>query len=132
MAERHRADRDVAGDHAAEILRQRRIVIAGNPDPVAPRLQRAENLAVGRRQPLMRVAIVKTVAERDHGFRIEARDHRAEPAQRSDGVVRRQQHAAHREARAFFQMQIGDDEQPLVFPVQRAGEIGDERDAVEV
>ena len=34
---------------------------------------------------------------------------RRETAERCDGVVRRQQHAARGEARAFFQMQIGDD-----------------------
>ena len=77
----------------------------------------------------MRVAIVKTVAERDHHARIMMRDHGGEPAKRRDGVVGRQQHAARGEARALFQMQIGDDEQPLLFPEQRAGEIGEQRDA---
>ena len=51
MPEHDRPDRDFAGDHAAEIGRQRRIVIARNPDPVAPRLQRRERLAVGVGQP---------------------------------------------------------------------------------
>ena len=75
----------------------------------------------------MRVAIVKTVAERNHHARIVPRDHGGETAQRRDGVVRRQQHAARGEAGAFFQMQIGDDEQALLLPEQRAGEVGDER-----
>jgi hypothetical protein len=39
VTECDRADRDFLGDHAAEIGRQRRIVIARDPDPVAPRLQ---------------------------------------------------------------------------------------------
>ena len=125
MAERDRADRDFARDHAAEIGRQRRIVIARDPDPVAPRLHRRERLAVGRRQTLMGVAIVKTVAERDHHARIVPRDHGGEPAERRHGVVGRQQHAARGEAGALFQMQVGDDEQALLLPEQRAGEIGE-------
>src|SRR5579872_2797307 len=38
VAEYDRTDRDFARNDAAEIGGQRRIVIAGNPDPVAPRL----------------------------------------------------------------------------------------------
>ncbi|WP_271571656.1 LysR family transcriptional regulator [Bradyrhizobium sp. CCBAU 11386] len=51
----------------------------------------------------------------------------SKPAERRDGIVGRQQHAAGREARALFQMQVGDDEQALLFPEQGAGEIGGER-----
>jgi len=40
VAEDDGADRDFISDHAAEIGRQGRIVIAGNSDPVAPRLHR--------------------------------------------------------------------------------------------
>ena len=113
-------------DHAAEIGRERGIVIAGNPDPVASHLQCRDRVAVGRGQPVVRVAVVKTVAERDHHARIVPRDHRGEAAERRRGVVGRQQHAARGEARAFFQMQVGDDEQALLFPEQRAGEIGEQ------
>src|ERR1700732_3358053 len=56
-------NRDFAGDDAAEIGWQGGIVVAGNPDPVAPRLQRRDGVAVGRRQSLVGVRIVKTVAE---------------------------------------------------------------------
>ena len=127
VAERDRPDRDFARDHAAEIGRQRRIVIARNPDPVAPRLHRRERVAVGRGQPLMRVAVVKAVAERDHHARIVPRDDGGKPAQRRHGIVGRQQHAARGKAGAFFQMQVGDDEQALLLPEQRAGEIGERR-----
>ena len=89
-------------------------------------------LAVRRGQPLMRVAVMKTVAERDHHARIVARDHGGKPAQRRHGIIGRQQHAARGEAGAFFQMQVGDDEQALLFPEQRAGEIGDERHAGDI
>src|SRR3954465_13021202 len=79
----------------------------------------------------MRGAIVKTVAERNDDSRIMAGDDSSEPTKRGDGVVRRQQHPAHGEAGTFFQMQIGDDEQALLFPEQRAGKIGRERHAAD-
>ena len=46
VAEHDRSDRDFARDDAAEVGGQRGIVIAGNPDPVATRLQRRDRLAV--------------------------------------------------------------------------------------
>ena len=129
MTEGDRADRDFLGDHAAEIGRQRRIVIARDPDPVATRLQGRERLAVGGGQPVMGGAVVKAVAERDHHARVVPRDDGSEAAERRHGIVRRQQHAAACEAGTFFQMQVGDHQQALLFPEQRAGEIGDEFDA---
>ncbi|MET4835649.1 hypothetical protein ABIF44_005056 [Bradyrhizobium japonicum] len=53
-----------------------------------------------------------------------AGDDSSETAQRCQRIVRRQQHTARGEAGPFFQMQIGDDEQALLFPEQRTGEIG--------
>ena len=112
--------------------RQRGIVIARYPDPVAPCLQRRDRVAVRRRQPVMGVAVVKTVAERNHHARIVPRDHRRKPAERRHRIVGRQQHAARRKARALFQMQVGDHQQALLFPEQRAGEIGDQGDAGDI
>ena len=120
VAEHDPAQRHLGCDHAAEIGRQRRIVIAGNPDPVTRRLQSRQRIAIRRRQPLVRIAIVKAVAERDHDARIIMRDDSREPRKRRLGVIGRQQHAAGREARALFEMQVGDDEQTLLFPEQRA------------
>ena len=80
----------------------------------------------------MRLTIVKAVAERDHHARIMPRDHGGEPAQRRHGVIGRQQHAARGKARTFFQMQIGDDEQALLVPEQRAGDVGDKGDACDL
>jgi hypothetical protein len=48
-----------------------------------------------------------------------------QPRQGRRGVVGRQQHAAGGEGRAFFQMQIGEDEQALFRPIERPGAIGD-------
>jgi hypothetical protein len=127
MSKRNRPDRDFAGDNAAEIGRQRWIVIAGNPDPVAPGLHRRERIAVVARQPLMRAAVVEAVAERNHHARIVPRDDSRKPAQRRHRVIGRQQHAASGKTGALFQMQVGDDEQPLLLPEKRAGKIGEKR-----
>ena len=75
----------------------------------------------------MRVAIVKTVAERNHHARVVPRDDGGETAQRRHRIIGWQQHAALGEAGALFQVQVGDDEQALLLPEQRAGKIGEER-----
>lgn len=72
VTESDRADRDFVGDGATEIARQHRIVIARDPDPVAAGLERCDRIAIVRRQPLMRGAVVKAVAECDDGVRIMA------------------------------------------------------------
>jgi hypothetical protein len=61
VTEHNWSDCDFARHHAAEIARQRRIVIARDPDPVAPRLQRRNRVAIGRREPIMRVAAGKAL-----------------------------------------------------------------------
>src|SRR5947209_1486984 len=76
VAKHDSTDRHLAGDHTAEVARQRGIVVAGDPDPVAPRLQCSDGFAIRRRQPLMRLAVMKAVAERDHATWIVARNHR--------------------------------------------------------
>src|ERR1700761_4978218 len=48
MTKRNPADRNIAGDDAAERGRQRRIVIARDPDPVAANLQGRDRLAIRR------------------------------------------------------------------------------------
>ena len=67
VAERDGDDGDFIGNAAAEIRREVRIVVAGDPDPVAARLQRREHLAIGGRKATMRGAIVETVAKREDG-----------------------------------------------------------------
>ncbi len=69
---------------------------------------------------------METVAERNHHARVMPRDDGGETAERRHRVVGWQQHTARGEAGALFQMQIGDDEQALLRPEQRAGEIGNE------
>ena len=132
VPKRDRPNRDFGGDHAAEIGRQRGVVIARNPDPVAPYLQRRQRIAVRFGQPLMGGAVMKTVAERDHHARVVPRDDSREATECRHRIVRRQQHAARRETGAFFQMQIRDHEQALLFPEQGAGEIGDQGHARDI
>jgi hypothetical protein len=132
MTKHDSSDRGFRRDHAAETGRQFRIVIAGDPDPVAPRLQRAERLAISSGQPLMRAAIMKTVAERDHDPRIMPHDHGRQTSQRGGGIVGRQQDATGGEAGTLLQMQIRNHEQPLLFPEQRAGKIGGKRNSGDI
>ena len=53
-------------------------------------------------------------------------DQRRERHQRRGGVVGRQEHAAPREGRAFFEVQVGDDERAALRQPQRAGRIDDD------
>ena len=69
---------------------------------------------------------MKAVAQRDHRLWRVASNDDSKPRQRRRGVVGGQQHAARRKAGAFFQMQVGDHQQALRFPEQRAGQVGDE------
>ena len=102
-------------------------MIAGDPDPFAAALQDAQGFAVGVGEPRRSAAVMEAVAQRDDAARRIMRDKTRKPRQRRGGVIGRQQHAARGKARAFFQMQVGDDEQALLRPVQRACRIGEER-----
>ena len=97
---------------AGQAGRRLRIVVAGDPEPVAAGHQRGEIDADGVGQARRAVAIVKAVAEADDDPRAVVIDHRLQPEQRRRGVVRRNEHAAPRQRRAFFEMQVGDAEQP--------------------
>ena len=104
-------------------------MVAGDPEPIAAALQRFERGAadiVHSRRP---IAVVKAVAERDDKTRCVTLDEPGEPGQGRRRIVRRQQHAARGEGRAFFQMQIGDREQFFIGPKQRARRIGNQRHA---
>ena len=111
VAEGERAERERRQEPPADAVGRIGIVVAGDPDPVAAALQAAQRRAVGVGEPRRPAAVVETVAERDHRARRVARDQPRQPRQRRRGVVRRQQHAARGEARAFLEMQVGDREQ---------------------
>ena len=82
-------DRQRIGETAADIPRQIRIVIARDPDPVAPALQPLELDTVEVAHAQRPVIIVEAVAERDHDtWRIMLDQPRQSPQGRG-GVVRR-------------------------------------------
>ena len=126
VAERHGTERDRVCDLAADAA-WRRIMIAGDPDPVAADLQIGDAGPVVAGETLMCLAVMKAVAERDHSAGIVVRDHGGKPLQGRNRVERRQEGAARGEARPLFQMQVGDDEQALRVPHQRTGEIDPQR-----
>ena len=69
---------------------------------------------------------MKGIAQRDDPPGLQPGDDGGEPGQRRAGVVGRQEDPACRVGRALLQVQVGDDEQPLLRAEQRAGMVGDE------
>ena len=110
---------------AGQIDRAVRIVVAVDPDPLATARHGDDQAAEFLRQMRGADAVVKIVAKRDDEFRIVAGDDGGKNGQRRQGVVRRQQHAAPREGRTLFQMQIGDDENAGIRQIERAERITD-------
>jgi hypothetical protein len=72
---------------------------------------------------------MKAVAERDHHPWIVARDDRGEQRQRRCRIPGRQQDATRGKTRSLLKVQVGDDQQPLVVPVQCTGGVGGKRHA---
>ena len=68
-------------ERAADILGRLRIVIAGDPDPLAAALKRAKTLAVAIEQPRRAAAVMKTVAQRGDEARRILRDQARQPRQ---------------------------------------------------
>src|SRR3974377_1318502 len=79
-----------------------RIVVAGDPDPGAPSLQRRDVVTVAARQPRRTVAVLEAVPERGHAARRITCDQLADARHGRGRVVRWQQLSARGEARAFF------------------------------
>lgn len=110
---------------ALNAARQNAIVIAGDPDPFAPRLQRADHRVIARGKALTGFAVVKRIAQRHDRARLVNRDEICEQFQRCRRIVRRQKNFPRSEGRAFLEMKIGDDEKPLLAPKKRACGIHD-------
>ena len=81
VAEDQRPDRKHRGRNTAEVADRFGIVVAGDPDPVAAALQRAQHRAIVLRHTLRTAVVVEAVAERDHKPRRVTRDQRAKPRQ---------------------------------------------------
>src|SRR6185437_1316655 len=74
MTEGERAERERDGETAADILRRFRIVIAGDPDPVAAALKRGKFRAVTVREPRRAAAVMEAIAKRNDATRRITRD----------------------------------------------------------
>lgn len=83
MTEGDRPDADFAGDDAAEVGGQRRIVVARTIQIQSACLHRGDGPAIDVGETLMRVAVVKAVAERDDHAWIVAGDHGGKARQAS-------------------------------------------------
>ena len=125
VAEGQRADRQRLDRVAGQAGRRLRIVVAGDPEPVAPRHHRRKIEPHPARQARCALAVMKTVAEADDNSRPVVVDHRLEPQQRRHRVVGRHQHAAPRQRRALFEMQVGDAEQAEVREKERAAAVAE-------
>ena len=85
------------------------VVVAGDPDPVAPRQQRGEPGGVGRRKRGAGGAVVETVAEADDAQRRERGDLGGEAVEGLGRLVGRQQRAAAAgESLGLAEVQVGD------------------------
>src|SRR3954453_14015729 len=120
VAKNQRADRERTAKAAADTVGRVGVVISGDPDPIAPTLQPRERRAIGGPDAGGALAVMKAVAERYHQTWSKACNYECYSRQGRCGIIRRQQHATHGKAGTFLQMQIGDDENTLLGPIQRA------------
>ena len=123
MAERQGTKRNLYLENTANVRGRLRIVITGEPDPLAAALKHGDIFTILPAQSRRTAAIVEVVAECEYAARRVIADQTGKPHQCFRGVVRRHQHAAGGEARSLFQVQISDNEQPVFRPIQRAGGI---------
>jgi len=98
---------------AAEAGRQKLIVVAGDPDPVPPKLQAADRAAIVRAHAFARCAIMERIAKGHDAARFIKCDQPGGRRERRGGVIRRQKDAARGECGAFLGVQIGDAEKAL-------------------
>jgi hypothetical protein len=128
VAKGQRAERQRGGEFPADAVHRVGIMIAGNPQPIAAALQGGERRAVRRSHAQRPAAIVEAVAQCDHEpWRI-AFDQARHSRQCRRCIVGRQQHAACGKRRAFFKMQIGDDQELFVGPIDCSRSIGEKSD----
>jgi hypothetical protein len=121
VAEGERAEPQRALDGAAaEPVGRHRIVVAGDPHELAVRGKRGKKIAVSLVEPRRRLAVMKTVAEADEARNLVLLDDVEQPFQSGARVVGRQHDAVPGEARAFLEMEVGDDEGALLGPEERA------------
>ena len=94
VAEHQRANRQGRGEASAHLVRRVGIVVAGDPEPVAPALQGGERGAVLVGEPCGSFAIVEAVAQRDNRPRRVSLNDGRQSLKCLGGIIGRQQHAA--------------------------------------
>src|SRR5579883_625806 len=94
VAKQNSADFELSEPHAAEICRQDRIMIAGDPDPVASALQASKQDPIGAAEPFAAADVMERIAERDDGTRRVAGDQYRKSGKRRRRIIGRQEDAA--------------------------------------
>ena len=114
---------------SAKPLRRGRIMVARDPQPVAPGLHLVQAGDVACVHALAGKIVVERIAQGQHDARAKCRHQPLQPVQRRCRVVGRKKHAAPGKGRAFLQMQVGHHQEAGVGLEQGAGRVGDENDA---
>ena len=115
---------DLRGDLSPARGRRRRIVVAGDPDPVPPLLQGRHQGAVAGLHALGTAGVVEGIAQRDHAGGIVAHHRLVQAGERLAGVVGRQELAgAGRVGRALLQVEIGHDQRPVLRQPEATAEV---------
>ena len=114
VAQGQAGDRKLVGDVSRQGARPVGVMVADHPDQSRRAGQGPQGLGVVAGQAILRLAIMEGVAQQDHGVG-QGRHHLGlQAAQGLAGVVGRQHLAAHGVGRALLQVQVGDDEGPLL------------------
>src|SRR5215203_55984 len=105
------------------------VVIAGDPNPSAPFLHAADRCAFLLAEASGSADVVEAVAERNDCAGIEARDYVGEPRESLPSIVGRQELAPARERRAFFEVQVRDEQHVVLREIHGPGQIENGDDA---
>jgi len=106
VAKQQRTKRQRFGKNAANAIGRIRVVVAGDPDPVATALKLHKFGAIGGSEARRSALIVEIVSERDDDAHGVARQYSGKPLKGRCGVIGRQQNASRREGRSFLKMQV--------------------------
>ena len=112
---------------AANFGGQFRVMVAGDPDPVMPVDEMAQQRGIARRQPRRTGIVVKAVAEANDTLRPVVAAQPLQGSQRRRRIVGRQQPSADGKGRTLLEVQIGDYQRARIGHDRRARQIELER-----
>jgi hypothetical protein len=116
---------------SAEALRRGRIVITGKPDDIDAAGEPGKFADIGLIDAQMRFIVMKGIAQEDEPPWPGSGKRKGKMLERGTRVIGRQMHATARQARGFFEMEIGDQQGFEIRYIERASEIGQEIDPAE-